>query len=87
LKRGLRALRITVAASMVGRDVERSCMPVITVEPAPVTRRFTVATAVGAARLASDPVRGRMQIGRVLMEPGRHSTLADRGAVMRDTGP
>jgi hypothetical protein len=42
LKRGLLARRITVAAS--------------TVDPAPVTRRFTVAMAVDLARLAWDTV-------------------------------
>jgi hypothetical protein len=91
LKRGLRERRIT-AASMVGRDVVRICMPVITVDLQRVAPRSTVAPgAVPVARpCAGAPawlVRGRMRIDRALLVPVRRSTLADRRAVMRDTGP
>jgi hypothetical protein len=73
LKRGLLARRITVAAS--------------TVDPVPVARRFTVAMAVDLARLAWDTARGRTRIDRAGLVPAQHSTLADPGMVMRDTGP
>jgi hypothetical protein len=72
---------------MVGRDVERTCVPVIMVDPVPVARRFTVAMAVDLARLAWATARGRTRIDRAELVATQHSTLADPGAVTRDTGP
>jgi hypothetical protein len=81
-KRGPLGRPITAAASMVGPDVVRICVAVITQELPRVAQRYTVAPEVGPVRL----VRRRVRIGRALLAAALHFTRVDRGTLMRDAG-
>jgi hypothetical protein len=60
----------------------------LAVEPAQRAQgTVRIRTRTDAAQLARGTVASRMRTDRALLVPDRHSTLVDRGAVMRVMGP